>query len=83
MNCENDASVTVINTGRSKDLFLQAFLRELVLIAAKHNFEIRTTHISGISNRIPVELSKWSLGKIHQDRFKDLVPQRQIKDNFI
>ncbi len=57
VNCDNEASVTVINTGRSKDLFLQACLRELVLIADRHNFEIRAIHISGISNRIPDELS--------------------------
>ncbi len=45
---------------------MQACLRELVPIAAKHQFEIKATHIAGVKDRIPDELSRWSLGPEHQ-----------------
>ena len=83
VQCDNEASVSVINTGRSRDPFLQACLRELVLIAARHQFEIRAIHIPGITNRIPDELSRWSLGPKHEERFWSLAPKGQAKEVFV
>ena len=83
IQCDNEASVSVINTGRARDPFMQSCLRELVLITAKHQFEIRSTHISGISNRIPDELSRWSLGPQHEQRFGELVPKNLTVEVFV
>jgi hypothetical protein len=59
IQCDNSASVTVMNTGRTKDEFLQSCLRELAFIAARHEFEIRGVHIPGVLNRVPDVLSRW------------------------
>ena len=59
VHVDNEAVATVINTGASRDTELQKALREIALIAAKHQFVIKARHISGISNRIPDWLSRW------------------------
>ena len=51
---------TVLNTGRARDLELQDTLREIALIAARHQFVIKARHIAGIENRIPDWLSRWN-----------------------
>ena len=56
---DNEAVATVLNTGRSRDTELQNALREIALIAATHQFVIKTKHIPGITNRIPDWLSRW------------------------
>ncbi|VDI14398.1 Hypothetical predicted protein [Mytilus galloprovincialis] len=57
--CDNITSVTVINTGKSRDTFLQCCLRELCYIAAIYEFEIRAVHLAGTDNRLPDYLSRW------------------------
>jgi hypothetical protein len=45
--CDNEASVKVLNSGFTKDEFMQCCLREICFIAATHEFEIRAKHIAG------------------------------------
>ena len=40
IQCDNETSVTVLNTGRAHNSFLQGCLRELELVAARCEFEI-------------------------------------------
>ena len=62
IQCDNETSVTVLNTGRTHNSFLQGCLRELELVAARCEFEIRAVHIKGVDNRIPDALSRWEAG---------------------
>ncbi|CAC5376459.1 unnamed protein product [Mytilus coruscus] len=57
--CDNITSVTVINTGKSRDTFLQCCLRNFCYIAAIYEFEIRAVHLAGTENRLPDYLSRW------------------------
>ena len=66
IHVDNEAVATVINTGASRHLGLQAALREIAMLAAKHQFVIKARHISGISNRIPDWLSRW--GEVESKR---------------
>ena len=59
IHVDNEAVATVINSGGARDPALQDALREIALIAARHQFIIKAKHISGISNRIPDWLSRW------------------------
>ena len=66
IHVDNEAVAQVINSGRSRDLFLQNALREITMLAALHQFVIKAKHISGISNRIPDWLSRWAQTECRQ-----------------
>jgi hypothetical protein len=48
INCDNMVSVRVLNTGASRNSFLQSCLRKICYIAALNNFDIKSQHISGL-----------------------------------
>lgn len=59
--CDNLASVQCVNSGRSKDPFMQRVLREIVFVSAINNCWIRTKFIGTKSNRKADILSRWHL----------------------
>ena len=69
VQCDNEVSVMVLNTGRCRNPILANCLRELELLAARHKFEIRAHHISGVENRIPDALSRWDIDPMQRERF--------------
>ncbi len=73
VKCDNEASVTVMNSGKSKDYFMQACLRELAFICATHKVKIKRVHIPEVSNRVPDILSRWDLDPRYQNEFSQLV----------
>ena len=50
VRCDDAVAVTVLNTGRCGNSFLNSFLRELCYLAAIHEFEVRAVHVPGVSN---------------------------------
>ena len=52
VHVDNEAVATVLNSGAARDPSLQEALREITLLAARHQFIIKARHISGISNKI-------------------------------
>ena len=58
VRCNNEVVVTVLNTGRCRNSFLNSCLRELCYLAAIHEFEIRAVHVPGVSNRYADILSR-------------------------
>ena len=83
IHCDKETSVTVLNTGRSHNSFLQGCLRELELVAAKCEFEIRAVHIRGVDNRIPDALSRWDLGIEHQQCFEEQTAGMVVTEKFV
>ena len=59
IHVDNQAVSTILNTGASRDSMLQDTLREIALLAAKHQFVIKAKYIAGQDNRIPDWLSRW------------------------
>lgn len=57
--CDNQASVYCVNTGRTKDRFMQQVLREIAYLSTMGNFLIRTRFIDTKSNRPADILSRW------------------------
>ena len=57
---DNEAVATILNTRTSRDPTLQMTLREILMIAAKNEFMIKTKHImgGGVDNRLPDWLSR-------------------------
>ena len=50
LQCDNESVVMVLNHGRSRDLFLQAGMREMVYLQAVGEFEIKVEHLSSQQN---------------------------------
>ena len=69
---DNMVAVLPINTGCSKDLFINAGLREIAFLSTLHNFEVRAHHIPGATNTIPGLLSHWDLGDTVHQQFDTL-----------
>ncbi|XP_077985110.1 uncharacterized protein LOC144439750 [Glandiceps talaboti] len=83
--CDNQATVWVINTGRARDKFMLACLRELWLVAATYEFELRAVHIAGTENRLADVLSRWHLHPNYEREFKskvnaDNMAERHVTD---
>ena len=69
-NCDNEAVVSVINSGRCEHELMMHLLRCLFYFAAKYNFILVAKHIPGISNTLADALSRNKL-----DVFFSLAPQ--------
>ena len=52
ISCDNEAAVTVINSGSTRDPFMQRCLRELWFLSAINDFDIRAWHIPGEHNSL-------------------------------
>lgn len=70
--CDNEASVQVLNTGHSRDSFMQKCLREICYVASVFQFHVRARHIEGVSNRLADCLSHWDLDNKYQQNFINL-----------
>ncbi len=69
IRCDNEATVTVINSGRCRDEEMLSLLRELSFQAAIGEFEVKAVHIAGVDNRLPDLLSRRHLGPTHVRQF--------------
>ena len=63
VHCDNESAVTVSNTGRTKDPFLDLCFRHLSMLCAACNIDLRVQHIRGSDNVIADALSR---GKYNQ-----------------
>ena len=59
VRCDNAVAVTVLNTGRCRNPFLNSCLREICYLSASFEFELRAVHLPGESNCAVDTLSRW------------------------
>ena len=64
--CDNEAVVSVINTGRTRDIVLATCLREIWLQSAQGEFELRAVHLSSQANRTADHLSRWHISDYYR-----------------
>lgn len=69
INCDNTTSCRVLNSGFSRDTFLQSCLREICFYVAVYEFQIRAKEISGSQNILPDYLSRWNESPRNRDLF--------------
>ncbi|XP_006814834.1 uncharacterized protein LOC102809372 [Saccoglossus kowalevskii] len=69
-HCDNESIVNIWRKGSSRCPFIMALVRAIFFKAAKSNFHVMVTHISGINNNIADSLSRLQL-----QRFRSLAPQ--------
>ena len=59
VSCDNKAVVTVINSGSTKDPFVQRCLGQLWFTSELHDVDLRVRHIPGEHNTLAYALSRW------------------------
>jgi len=65
--CDNEAVVTVLNSGCTKDPVLAQCLREIWFSTAQAQFESRAVHLTSEDNRVADYLSHWHLSATYRD----------------
>ena len=58
LKCDNQSTVAVLNSGSTRDYFMQGCLREILYFAARNSFEVRANYFPGEQNRIADLLSR-------------------------
>ena len=59
IKCDNQAVVSVLNTGKSKDLDLCAIARNIFMYVARNDINLIVIHVLGKNNTIADLLSRW------------------------
>ena len=59
IKCDNEAVVSVVNTGVTRDNALAAFVRNIWLVTVLYNIKLRLVHIPGVQNKCADLLSRW------------------------
>ena len=72
IHCDNQAVVSVLTTGKTRDALLAATARNILMETAAH-ICLRTVHISGKDNLIADNVSRFFLGNIYKERFYQLM----------
>lgn len=80
LHSDNDAVVTVVNTGRSKDGILQACLRWLCYLLAAMDCLIKMKHVSGHLNNIADKLSRSFGSQLDRKRCDEIISKNQLQE---
>ena len=83
MLCDHLSSVVGVQTGRARDPFLQACLRELVFLQARWECQIRMQHIRREDNRLLDLLSRWDLVPKHREEFRLRTEGQKIQETYV
>ncbi|VDI05143.1 Hypothetical predicted protein [Mytilus galloprovincialis] len=78
VRCDNQSTVLVLNSGCTRDAYMQCCLREILFYAAKYNFEIKAVHFPGVENRTADILSRWHSDSRFEDLFYELPVVRLV-----
>ena len=73
IHCDNQAVVSVLTTGRTRDALLAAIARNILMEIAAHDICLRTVHISGKDNQVADNLSRFFLGDVFKERLYKLL----------
>ena len=72
--CDNQAVVSVLNSGKSRDLTLAAIARNIFMETAQADIMLKTVHIMGKVNEKADSLSRWTIGAYYRQKFNSLLP---------
>ena len=78
VHCDNMAVVQVVGSGKTKDPYLAACLRNLWLLTATHDIELIVEHIQGKKNVVADLLSR-----LYSSEITDIQLLSYLKNNYI
>ena len=64
IHCDNESAVAVIRSNKTRDRFLDVCLRNIWLICATWNIDLRVAHIKGKNNTLADALSRGKFDKL-------------------
>ena len=59
IKCDNQAVVSVLNSGKTQDLTLVAIARNIMMEIAEQDIDLQVIHILGVQNKVADLLSRW------------------------
>ena len=74
--CGNKPMVNVINRGATISKMSQYCVREIVMLAALNDFQIKCVHIKGKENRLSDLLSRWHMSTKNSEEFRKLTGEK-------
>ena len=86
IHCDNEAVVSVLKTGKTRDSHLATFSRNIFMVCAEFDVFIFVEHIPGKNNDKADLLSRWSDSKSDGQKLQALLPSytwSQITDQFV
>ena len=69
-NCDNEATVQILNKGRSKSADIMKLMRRLTLVAAKYSFAYAARFVPGRKN-----VKADALSRLQIEKFRSLAPE--------
>ena len=78
IHCDNEAVVTILNSGKTRDLTLSTISRNIFMQCASHDIQLKIKHVPGKKNIIADLLSRWHISKNPQDKLTSLLPDFTI-----
>ena len=79
LSCDNEACVSIMNSGRCWDKKLLICLREAMMIVAKNDILIKLVYIQSKRNLLPDLLSRWYLAGIARRQFRSITNNKMIR----
>ena len=76
--CDNESVVVVLSYGRSRDLFLQAGMREVAFLLATHEMEMKIHYVWSRENFVADWLSRWRT-PVTQSAFRRFTHEKSLR----
>ena len=73
LKCDNQAVVSVLNSGKTQDLTLAAMARNINMLLAVEDIELQVIHILGSDNKVADLLSRWSITSNPKAKLQELI----------
>ena len=73
LKCDNQAVVSVLNSGKTQDMTLAAMARNIDMFLAMEDIELQVIHILGSDKKIADLLSRWSIASNPHVKLQQLI----------
>ena len=73
IKCDNQAVVSVLNSGRSRDVVLAEYARNIFLWTSTCNIDLQVVHVPGKLNEVADLLSRWFITNNSFQKLQELV----------
>ena len=69
--CDNAAVISVIKSGKTRDAVLGAYARNINMLVALFDIELKFVHLPGVCNTVADLLSRWSTVNNPQEKLQE------------